>query len=263
VKFDVLIPKKYIMKSLFNIEQDQFTLNKQLWYHFYPGLAILITYILISNYLVDLGYPGLSALLFVELLILAPIGMTHLLLHGKRLNGKLSLKNVIAYTEKLSWKQYVKWTLIGILACTIVYVPLYPLGIYIKDTLFSWLPEWYFDPGFGTTDMNLIAKVFFVAIFIDGIVGPVVEELFFRGYLLPRMGYLKKWAPIVNGLLFGLYHFWQPHNYLAIIAIGIVISYIVWKKKNVYLGIAIHCTLNILGALSGFLAANAGEVIMR
>lgn len=258
-----VILKTCIMKTFFDIKQDQFTLRKQLWYHFYPGLAILITYILISKYLVDLGYPGLTALLFVELLILAPIGMTHLLLHGKRLNGKLSLKKVIAYTDKLSWKQYLKWTLIGILACTIVYVPLYPLGLFLKESLFSWLPEWYFDPGFGTTDTDLIAKVFFAAIFIDGIVGPVVEELFFRGYLLPRMAYLKKWAPIVNGLLFGLYHFWQPHNYLAIIAIGIVISYIVWKKKNVYLGILIHCTLNILGALSGFLAASGGEVIMR
>ncbi|MGI9552806.1 MAG: CPBP family intramembrane glutamic endopeptidase [Aurantibacter sp.] len=251
------------MKAFFDIEQDQFTLNKQLWYHFYPGLAILITYILISKYLVDLGYPGLTGLLFVELLVLAPIGISHLLIHGKRLNGKFSLKNVIVYTQKLSWKQYLKWTLIGILSCIVVYVPLYPLGLFLKDSIFSWLPEWYFDPGFGTSNMDLIANVFLAGIFIDGIVGPVVEELFFRGYLLPRMAYLKKWAPIVNGILFGLYHFWQPHNYLAIIAIGIILSYIVWKKKNVYLGILIHCTLNILGALGGFLAANAGELIVR
>ncbi|MGB5436936.1 MAG: CPBP family intramembrane glutamic endopeptidase [Maribacter sp.] len=251
------------MESSFNIEQDQIQLNKQLWYHFYPGLAILITYIIISPYLIEWGYPGLTALLFVELLVLGPIGITHLWSHGKHLNGKPSLKNVIAYTDKLSWKQYLMWTLVGILACTIVYIPLYPLGLFLKDSIFNWLPEWYFDPGYGTSDMDLIAKVFLAAIVIDGIVGPVVEELFFRGYLLPRMAYLKKWAPIVNGLLFGLYHFWQPHNYLAIIGIGIVISFIVWKKKNVYLGMLIHCILNILGALSGFLAANAGEVILR
>ena len=102
-----------------------------------------------------------------------------------------------------------------------------------------------------------------MGIFIDGIVGPVVEELFFRGYLLPRMAYLKKWAPFVNGTLFGLYHFWQPHNYLAIIGIGIILSYIVWRKKNVYLGIIIHCTLNILGAIGGYLAATGGQIIAR
>ncbi|PIB31336.1 hypothetical protein BFP77_01850 [Maribacter sp. 4U21] len=251
------------MKTQFSISENQLTLKKQLWYHFYPGLAILMGYILVSNYLIDLGYPGLTALLFVELFILAPIGVSHLLFQGKRLNGKLSLKNVIPFVNRLSFKQYLKWTLIGIIACIIIYIPLYPIGLLFRETIFSWLPEWYFDPSFGTSDTSLIAMVYLAAIFIDGILGPVVEELFFRGYLLPRMAFLKKWAPIVNGLLFGLYHFWQPHNYLAIIGLGIIISYIVWRTKNVYLGILIHCILNILGALSGFIAANAGEIIVR
>ncbi|RKN79754.1 CPBP family intramembrane glutamic endopeptidase [Ulvibacterium marinum] len=251
------------MEKIFNLREDQITLKRQLRYHFYPGIAITLVYILISKYLVDLGYPGLTALLFVEVFVLAPIGMAHLARKGYRLNGKFSLQNVIAFTRKLSIAQYLKWTFIGILGCTLIYVPLYPLGLFLKDNVFKWLPQWYFDPGFGTSDMDLIAKVFLLGIFIDGIIGPVVEELFFRGYLLPRMTYLKKWAPVVNGTLFGLYHFWQPHNYLAIIGVGIVISFVVWKKKNVYLGIAIHCTLNILGALAGYLAASGGELIVR
>ena len=74
---------------------------------------------------------------------------------------------------------------------------------------------------------------------------------------------LKKWAPVVNGTLFGLYHFWQPHNLLAISIVGIIISAVVWKKRNVYLGIFIHCTLNILGAISGYLAVTGGHMIVR
>ena len=251
------------MKTNFDIANDQITLKKQLWYHFYPGIAILLVYIFISKYLVDLGYPGLTGLLAVELLVLAPIGMGHLIKKGYRLNGSLSLKNVISYTSRLSIWQYLKWSLIGIIACTVIYVPLFPVGLFLKENLFAWLPEWYFDPGFGTSNLDLVAKIFFVGIFVDGIIGPIVEELFFRGYLLPRMAYLKKWAPILNGALFGLYHFWQPHNYLAIVAVGIILSYIVWKKKNVYLGIIIHCTLNVLGAVGGFLAASGGEFIAR
>jgi len=251
------------MEKIFRIDQDQITLKRQLWYHFYPGIAITLAYIWISRYLVDWGYPGLTALLVVELGVLAPIGMAHLAYKGYQLNGKFSLKHVISYTQRLSTKQYLKWTLIGILGCLLIYVPMYPMGILIKEHVFYALPPWYFDPGFGTSDLDLIAKVFLLGIFIDGIVGPVVEELFFRGYLLPRMAYLKNWAPIVNGVLFGLYHFWQPHNYLAIIGVGVVISYVVWKKKNVYLGIAIHCTLNVLGALGGYLAASGGELIAR
>ncbi|MCP4978792.1 MAG: CPBP family intramembrane metalloprotease [Maribacter sp.] len=251
------------MKVVFDINQDQITFRKQFVYHFYVGAIFLIAYIVIGKPIIDLGYPGLVALLVLEICILSPLVIIHLGWKGKQLNRKFSFRNVIAYTEKLSIGQYIKWSLIGFFGCLIIYIPLFPLGLYIKENVFQWLPKWYFDPNFGTDDTGLIANVFLFAIFIDGILAPVLEELFFRGYLLPRMAYLKKWAPIVNGIFFGLYHFWQPHNYLAIMGIGVVLSYIVWRKKNVYLGIFIHCTINIIGALGGYLAATGGQIIPR
>lgn len=157
----------------------------------------------------------------------------------------------------------VIWSLGGIAACFLVFLPLYPLGLIFRESLFGWLPEWYFNPGFGSVDTKLIAKLFLIGIFVDGIIGPVAEELFFRGYLLPRMTYLKNWAPVVNGAFFGLYHFWQPHNFIGLIFAGIILSFIVWKKKNIYLGIIIHCTINILGSLGGYLTASDGVMIDR
>ena len=207
--------------------------------------------------------PGLVALLLVELFILTPVAFTHLLLAANKLKAHSIIKNIIGFREPMRVKQFLKWTLIGILGCIVVYLPFYPAGIFLRENLFGWLPEWYFNPAFGSQDVNLLAKVFLAGIIADGIVAPVAEELFFRGYLLPRMAFLKNWAPVINGTLFGLYHFWQPHNYPAIIGIGIVISYLVWKKKNVYLGIAIHCFLNITGALGGYLAAIHGDIIAR
>lgn len=251
------------MKIAFEFTPSQLSPLTQLYYHFYPGLAILIAYILAGPWIVGMGYPGLTTLLLAELIILAPIGLGHLVWHSRNSGSGQGFKALIPFIKKLRMAQYFKWSLLGILACTLVYLPLYPLGLYLREQLFSWLPEWYFNPVYGSADTKLIARVFLAGIFIDGIIGPVVEEIYFRGYLLPRMAYLGKWAPIINGLLFGLYHFWQPHNYLAIIAIGMVLSYIVWKKQNVYLGILIHCSLNILGALTAYLAASNGELIMR
>ena len=43
-----------------------------------------------------------------------------------------------------------------------------------------------------------------------GIIGPTVEELYFRGPLLPRIDRLGAWAPVLNSGLFALYHFWSP-----------------------------------------------------
>jgi membrane protease YdiL (CAAX protease family) len=187
----------------------------------------------------------------------------HLFLSSKKQYGTIDFSKIILFQEKLPIKTFLLWTTGGILACLLVYLPMYPVGIFFRENLFSWLPEWYFNPSFGASNSKMVANVFLLGIFIDGIVGPVAEELFFRGYLLPRMAYLKKWAPIVNGAMFGLYHFWQPHNFFALMAVGIILSYVVWKKRNVYLGIAIHCSINIAGAVFAYMAALDGTMIGR
>lgn len=84
---------------------------------------------------------------------------------------------------------------------------------------------------------------------VNGLVGPIVEELYFRGYLLPRMDRLGRWAPLVNVSLFSLYHFWSPWQVAArILGIGPMVFAVHWKR-NVYLGMVIHCTLNLIGVL--------------
>ena len=42
------------------------------------------------------------------------------------------------------------------------------------------------------------------------VLGPVVEELYFRGHLLPRMQFAGRWAPLLHSVLFALYHFFTP-----------------------------------------------------
>jgi len=251
------------MNTRFELSTDQLTLRQLIWYHFYMGILITACYIPISKIFSAAGFPGFTSLLIVELFILTPVGLAHLYNKGYQLLGKYSLKNVIVYTQRLSLWEYVKWSLIGITACFLIYIPMYPIGIFMKEQVFFWLPSWYFDPSFGTIDVGTISMILLSGIVIDGLIAPTIEELFFRGYLLPRMASLRHWAPIVNGALFGLYHFWQPHNYFAIIGLGIVLSYIVQRKQNVYLGIIIHCSLNILGAIGAYLAFTNGIDIPR
>ena len=251
------------MHQIFDISSDQLSFPKQLRNHFYIGIIMTLFYLGLGPLLIEKGYPGLTPLLLAEVLILAPIGIGHLALKEHQLKGNWQLRFTVYLRKSMPAKSFVGWTLLGLLFCFLVYVPLYPAGIFFREQVFHWLPEWYFNPGFGHASNDLLAKVFLVAILTDGLLAPLVEEFFFRGYLLPRMAYLKKWAPVVNGALFGLYHFWQPHNLLALIGVGIVLSYVVWKKQNVWLGVAIHCILNVLGAVAGYLAVSGEVVISR
>ena len=84
---------------------------------------------------------------------------------------------------------------------------------------------------------------------LNGFVGPIVEELYFRGYLLPRMAWMGRWAPLVNVSLFSLYHFWSPWQLPArILALAPTVYAVRWKE-NIYLGMVVHCTGNVLGIL--------------
>ncbi len=63
--------------------------------------------------------------------------------------------------------------------------------------LFAWLPDWFFI----NEDLSVYSKniqfINWLAIFLlTGIIGPYVEELYFRSFLLPRIDWMKVWAPV-------------------------------------------------------------------
>jgi membrane protease YdiL (CAAX protease family) len=112
------------------------------------------------------------------------------------------------------------------------------------------MPEWFVRPidpervgDYSAGAWYLTLAAFLV---LNGLVGPIVEELYFRGYLLPRMQGLGRWAPLVNVSLFSLYHFWSPWQIVArILGLGPMVYAVQWKR-NVYLGMVVHCTLNTI-----------------
>jgi membrane protease YdiL (CAAX protease family) len=129
----------------------------------------------------------------------------------------------------------------------------------IINALFGWLPDWFVRPvdidriGEYTREAWLVTLALYLV--LNGFVGPIVEELYFRGYLLPRMEWMGRWAPLVNVSLFSLYHFWSPWQIVGrILGFGPTVYAVRWKE-NIYLGMVVHCTLNTLGVvlLSGLI----------
>jgi membrane protease YdiL (CAAX protease family) len=84
---------------------------------------------------------------------------------------------------------------------------------------------------------------------------PWVEELYFRGYLLPRISRYKWWAPVISGLFFGLYHSWQPFNFLAVFLLGAALSTIVMWKRDIRLSISLHVLANVFARLAFLMVA--------
>ena len=234
---------------------SQHSIGTTVAFHLLPGLAILAAYILITPFLRTLGLPSVMSLWLVCLLVLVPLEMGILYWQGKKRNGKFSLEGIILNREKTPIRQFALWVFI-VLALSLLCFVLFGAIDGVLQKLFGWLPGWFF---FNSEDLSTYSKslqfVNWLGIFlVGGIIGPYVEELYFRGFLLPRMAWMKKWAPIVEAFLFSLYHFWLPWQlvtrFLAVLPLVCVVNW----KKNLHLGIASHWLLNSISSLQLLLA---------
>lgn len=233
-------------------ETGNHSVIKSIVLHLLPGILILFSIIIITPILEKYDLPLVFVLIFSVGFILVPFELGYMLFQGRKLNGKYILKGIIQFKEKIPKWQYIIYPIPVLIWIFFVYgVVAPPVDHFIIEKFFSWVPEIYFlDMDFTSYSQSALVSMWLAFLCFNCIIAPLIEELYFRGYLLPKFSHFGKWAPIINSILFSIYHFFTPwQNPVRIIAL-LPMVYLVWKKKNVYLGIIIHCTVNILGAIA-------------
>jgi membrane protease YdiL (CAAX protease family) len=219
--------------------------------HLVPGAMMTAGFVLFAPVSEAFGFPPIAALLAAIVVVLVPVELGVLWWAARR--DHVRLAELIPYRRSLPRRDW------ALLLPALILVAFLGFGLHqaIEPTLiaqfFAWLPDWFVSPiqidRIG--DYSAFAWMLTLAAYlaINGYLGPIVEEIYFRGYLLPRMERLGRWAPLVNVSLFSLYHFWSPWQVVArILGLGPTV-YAVRAKRNIYLGMAVHCTLNTLGVL--------------
>ncbi len=225
----------------------QHMITQTILLHLLPGALITILFIFLGPLLEQNHLPPLLALLIPILMILVPFELGLIYFLGWRRNHRLSLEGIVLNREPVPLKDYLILVPILVVWSVAIFLSLGGLDQSILDGLFGWLPDWFLINQFVPTDYSqpALTATFVLFLGLNGIVGPVVEELYFRGYLLPRMEYLKGWAPLVNVSLFSLYHFFSPWQFFTRILAFLPLASAVRWKKNVYLSMAAHCLLNM------------------
>jgi CAAX protease family protein len=228
--------------------------------HLLPGALITAFYFLAAPLVMRAGYPSLLALLLAIIVILIPFELGYLLYEGKRTTGRFSLHTVVLYRDSLPFWHYLLLVPLLLAWMLAVFAFLAPMDIYLAQTFFSWLPDWSLP----ATSLATISQypqgvlvVTFLAELVLSIAGPLVEELYFRGYLLPRIPASKTWAPLINVLLFSLYHFYSPWQNISRIIAIIPLVYVVSWKRNIYIGMFTHAAFNTVLNILGMLTALA------
>ena len=217
--------------------------------HLLPGGLIGAGYFVAVPLFRQWGYPSLMALMCAVAFILVPVELGYLLYEGKKRNGCLSLHGLVAYRLPLRVGQYCLWVPGLFVMVGLVFTIMKPVDAFLQQALFFWVPGLEGGLQAGYTREALIGTYLMVAIF-GAVVGPVVEEVYFRGYLLPRMGYAGKWAPLLHSLLFALYHLWTPWMFVTR-TLGMLPLIFAVQRRNLNLAIAVHVLVNWLDVVAG------------
>ena len=216
-----------------------------------PGALMTAGFVLFAPVIDALGFPPIAALLTAIVLVLVPTELG--VLWGAARGEGARVADLIPYRRGFPGREW------AVLVPSLIVLAFLGFGLLqiiepaIIEQFFGWLADWYVTPiqvdRIGDYSPTAWAVTLAAYLAINGLLGPIVEELYFRGYLLPRMERMGRWAPLVNVALFSLYHFWSPWQVMArIVGLGPTVYAVRWKR-NVYLGMAVHCALNTISVL--------------
>jgi uncharacterized protein len=174
----------------------------------------------------------------------------HLLYLGWRRNGQWSLEGIVVLRARLRAWQYLVWTPLLLVWGYLCYGLATPVSDFLSRGVFGRLPSWFFRDDFSHIARPILLLTLALLLVLNSVIAPVVEEMYFRGYLLPRLSRFGPWAPVMNLVLFTLYHLWQPWLYPTLLVALAPMVFATWRTRSVRLGIVAHCALNLIGGVA-------------
>lgn len=232
---------------------EQHALPHSIALHLLPGILTGTAFFLLAPIVQRSGLPSLWAHVIADLFVILPFIFGFLYYKGYQRNGRLSLDGVVLYREGIPWWQYLVFVPIVLFAAAIIPL-LAPVSDFIFDKFFSWWPPMYeLSLDLRSYPHPIIAASLIFYFLIIGLLVPIAEEIYFRGYLLPRLSRFGFWAAPIHAILFALFHVWTPWLAVARAIALIPFAYVIQRKRNIYIGIMMHIIINTADVVEGIL----------
>jgi membrane protease YdiL (CAAX protease family) len=172
----------------------------------------------------------LTVFLFLLLLTIIALRVEGWPLSWTTLAERLRFKRM----DSTAWK----WTISLMVLYLVLGLLLNMLAEFVYDTLGFWPPD---------ADIPLTNIPFLLVVFVMNIVS---EELWWRGYLLPRQELeLGKLAWVVNGILWSLFHIFKWWAVPFLLLKQWMLPFVAQRTKNTAPAFLIHFTSNAFGIL--------------
>lgn len=221
---------------------------------FIPTIVLCLSYLILGHFC---NMPYILLFCILGTFTLFPIELGMILCASKKEYGTYSLKSAFVRQEKLAlWKivliGFVFFGIAGLLSAFVAPIE-NQFFAEMRAAVLNNLPI-----GFDWTNLEYIKSfskpiLVFTCIYygvFNVLVGPITEELFFRGYLTSHYEKQTPFTPIIITVLFSLYHLWLPFNNLFRIFAFAPAAYMAYKKKNIYISIFFHCMCNLFSTVN-------------
>ena len=180
------------------------SLGKCLFLHLAPGIANIAAIVLgLATFWNPSLPPELIFGVFTNVFVLIPVQLGYLYyLAKKRRNPGWSLEGIVVYRRPISWLRYLVWVPAILVPTAIIFAALEPVTHWL-ETAFVGVSIFAKYQMAGNSEVAGIVLAANIA--LTGILVPITEELYFRGYLLPRMpSRLGRLKPVAHSLLFSI-----------------------------------------------------------
>jgi membrane protease YdiL (CAAX protease family) len=232
-----------------SLADEQHSLARTVVLHLLPGALVTALYLVAAPVVRDFGFPSLMAFFLAASLVIIPYELGYLLYRARK--DGTSFGGVVLYREPVPRTQFVALVL-GLLAWSgIFFVLVYPpLDAFFIQNVFWWVPDSFFlVEDFARYPTSALVVTWVFGLVVNGVTGPVVEEVYFRGYLLPRISRFGAWAPLINTVFFSIYHFFTPWQNVGRIVGLLPMVYAAWWKRSIYVSMGAHALGNVSAML--------------
>lgn len=214
--------------------------------HLAPGAAATLLFIATAPVLAHAGLPTAWAMFGAVLLVLAPSQLA--IMRRWAPDGRISSIVDIRWPAP---RRFLLMFLPTLAAAALAPGLVQWLEPALHRTMQVVLPAWWdLDPGaLGARPAWQAAITLTGWLLCFVVIGPITEELYFRGFLLPRLPGRPAVAVPANAILFALYHGWQPYTWATVAIFAVPLAMVALRARGVVVAAAVHGTVNLFGLL--------------
>jgi membrane protease YdiL (CAAX protease family) len=163
---------------------EQYSLLKIIFLSLFPGLIILLMAIIFSHPAFIFRFPILLSLMLAICFGLVPSELSILFFIARK--DKKKLTNLIKFREKTPLPKFIILILVSFIIAGIAFgiVSNYEHPLW---KIFNWIPDWFRLDKIRIEGSSFLIISAILNLVFNGFIGPFVEEIYFRGFLLPRI----------------------------------------------------------------------------